>query len=96
MQPSLAPIETGAAEAAALAGGAGKRRRFCRPCLDWSERRLHLGGAVGAALAQRCFALGWIERIKDSRAVATTPSGRDGFLASFGLDITSASKIEPR
>ena len=79
-----------------LAGAAGKRRRFCRPCLDWSERRLHLGGAVGAALAQRCFALGWIERIKDSRAVAITRSGSDGFRASFGLDITSAAKFEPR
>ena len=79
-----------------LAGAAGKRRRFCRPCLDWSERRLHLGGAVGAALAQRCFALGWIERIKDSRAVAITPSGRDGFLTNFGLDVTSATEIESR
>ena len=69
-----------------LAGAAGKRRRFCRPCLDWSERRLHLGGAVGAALAQRCFALGWIERIKDSRAVTITPSGRDGFLTNFGVE----------
>ena len=74
-----------------LAGAAGKRRRFCRPCLDWSERRLHLGGAIGAALAQRCFALGWIERIKDSRAVAITPSGRDGFRTSFGVEISSSS-----
>ena len=38
---------------------AGKSRRvFCRPCLDWSERRPHLAGAVGAALAHRCFELG--------------------------------------
>ena len=43
-----------------LAGADGKRRRFCRPCVDWSERRPHLGGAVGAALAQRCFALGCV------------------------------------
>jgi len=74
-----------------LAGAAGQRRRFCRPCLDWSERRLHLGGAVGAALAQRCFALGWIERIKDSRAVAITPQGRDGFRAEFSVEIIPAS-----
>ncbi|HEV2099960.1 MAG TPA: metalloregulator ArsR/SmtB family transcription factor [Stellaceae bacterium] len=72
-----------------LAGAAGKRRRFCRPCLDWSEQRLHLGGAVGAALAQRCFALRWIERIKDSRAVAITPQGREGFRASFGVETQS-------
>jgi DNA-binding transcriptional ArsR family regulator len=38
--------------------GIGKRRRFCRPCVDWSERRPHLGGAVGAALAQYCFSAG--------------------------------------
>jgi DNA-binding transcriptional ArsR family regulator len=70
-----------------LAGAAGKRRRFCRTCLDWSERRPHLGGAVGAALAQRCFALGWIERVNNSRAAAITPSGRDGFRAAFGVEI---------
>jgi len=70
-----------------LAGAAGGRRRFCRPCLDWSERRQHLGGAIGAALAQRCFALGWIARVKDSRAVAITPPGRDGFRAAFGVEI---------
>lgn len=73
--------------------GAGKRRRFCRPCLDWSERRPHLGGAVGAALAQRCFDLGWIERVKDSRAVAITPHGRDGFSTAFGIEIPFATGI---
>jgi DNA-binding transcriptional ArsR family regulator len=74
-----------------LAGAAGRRRRFCRPCIDWSERRPHLGGAVGAALAQRCFALGWIGRVKDSRAVAITPAGHDGFRAAFGTDIPSTA-----
>ena len=69
-----------------LAGAAGRRRRFCRPCIDWSERRPHLGGAVGAALAERCFALGWVERVKDSRAVAITTRGHDGFLANFGVE----------
>ena len=73
-----------------LAAAAGRRRRFCRPCLDWSERRPHLGGAVGAALARRCFALGWIERVRDSRAVAITALGRDGFRARFGVEIPPA------
>ncbi len=76
-----------------LAGAAGKRRRFCRPCLDWSEQRPHLGGAVGAALAQRCFALGWIERIKDSRAVAITSQGREGFRTSFGIEIPTGGDV---
>jgi DNA-binding transcriptional ArsR family regulator len=58
---------------------------FCRPCLDWSERRLHIGGTLGAALAARCFALNWLRRHDDSRAVAVTPAGRQGFSDRFGL-----------
>jgi DNA-binding transcriptional ArsR family regulator len=63
-----------------------RRRAFCRPCLDWSERRLHLAGALGAALAGRCFALGWIERIRDSRAVAITAPGQDALKEVFRID----------
>lgn len=66
-----------------------RRRAFCRPCLDWSERRVHLAGALGAALAERCFALGWIDRIRDSRAVAITSCGRDAFRESFRIDAES-------
>jgi DNA-binding transcriptional ArsR family regulator len=66
----------------------GKRRRaFCKPCLDWSERRPHLAGAVGAGLADRAFALGWIERMKDSRAVAITEAGRAGLQEVFGVSL---------
>jgi len=65
--------------------GAGKRV-FCRPCLDWSERRPHLAGRVGAALACRCFELGWIRRQRDTRALAITPEGQAGFQARFGFD----------
>jgi DNA-binding transcriptional ArsR family regulator len=66
--------------------GAGKRGAvFCRPCLDWSERRLHIGGTVGAALAERCFALRWIERKSDSRAVGVTRAGERGFRETFGF-----------
>ncbi len=61
------------------------RRVFCRPCLDWSERRPHLAGRVGAALASRCFELGWIARQRDTRAVAITRAGRAGFHDTFGL-----------
>jgi DNA-binding transcriptional ArsR family regulator len=61
------------------------KRVFCRPCLDWSERVLHIGGTLGAALAARCFALGWIERIAGSRAVSVTASGRCGFSERFGI-----------
>ena len=61
------------------------RRAFCRPCLDWSERRFHLAGAVGAILAERCFVLGWVARIRDTRAVAITPKGSRGFRDAFGI-----------
>jgi DNA-binding transcriptional ArsR family regulator len=68
-----------------LAEARQRRRAFCRPCLDWSERRPHLAGSVGAALATRCFELGWIERSRDSRAVVITPKGSDGFVRVFGI-----------
>ncbi len=70
-----------------LSAAHSKRRVFCRPCLDWSERRSHIGGAVGAAFAQRCFDLKWIERIGDTRALKITPVGRRGFLDSLALSI---------
>ncbi len=62
-----------------------RRRLFCRPCLDWSERRHHLAGSLGAALAARCFELGWIEPIRDSRAVVVTREGREGLASRFGI-----------
>ncbi|HWE76704.1 MAG TPA: helix-turn-helix transcriptional regulator [Stellaceae bacterium] len=70
-----------------LAALRSKRRVLCRPCLDWTERRLHLGGTVGAALAKRCFDLSWIARMRDSRAVAVTPLGARGLAEIFGLSL---------
>lgn len=63
------------------------RRIFCRPCIDWSERRPHLAGAVGAALAARLFALGWIARVRDGRALVITPSGRRNLEQTFGFTL---------
>lgn len=63
----------------------GSRRTFCRPCLDWSERRWHIAGAVGAALCKRCGELGWIERGKNTRALTITAKGRRGFADKFGV-----------
>jgi len=70
-----------------LSAALAKRRIFCRPCLDWTERRPHIGGAVGAALARRCFELKWIERVRDSRALTVTPAGRDGLMEFFALSV---------
>jgi DNA-binding transcriptional ArsR family regulator len=54
-------------------------RAFCRPCLDWGERRHHLGGAMGAALLHRLFELRWASRAPDSRVVVFTTRGEAAF-----------------
>jgi DNA-binding transcriptional ArsR family regulator len=59
-----------------ISPGMSKRGRvLCRPCLDWSERRPHLAGALGAALCSLSFEKGWIRRIDGTRAVRITPAG---------------------
>jgi len=63
------------------------RRHFASPCLDWSERRPHLGGALGAALLQVALKKKWVVRDPDSRALGVTRSGRREMLARFGLDV---------
>jgi DNA-binding transcriptional ArsR family regulator len=65
--------------------GHGKRA-FCRPCLDLSERRPHLAGTIGAALAKRGFEPGWIARLRDTRAVAISAKGRAGLSETFGIE----------
>lgn len=61
-------------------GLARARRPLCRACLDWSARRSHLGGSLGAAVLQGVFDKGWARREKGSRVVAFTPPGRRAFL----------------
>ena len=62
------------------------RRKFAATCLDWSERRDHLGGALGAALAERLVDLGWIARKRNSRAVSVTEAGKRKLAEEFKLD----------
>jgi DNA-binding transcriptional ArsR family regulator len=66
---------------------AGSRRLFCQPCLDWSERRYHIRGRVGAAILCRCMELGWFRRVRDSRALKLTPEGRAGLADMFGAKL---------
>ncbi len=66
-----------------MAALAGSRRPLCRSCLDWSVRRSHLAGALGAAMLDRVFQLGWARRIPDTRVVQFTPRGRARFLETF-------------
>jgi DNA-binding transcriptional ArsR family regulator len=51
------------------------RRPLCRACVDWSERRHHLAGALGAALAARLMELRWAKRVPHSRALHVSPQG---------------------
>jgi DNA-binding transcriptional ArsR family regulator len=64
----------------------GGRRPLIRYCVDWSEQRHHLAGALGAALADRLFELGWLRRASRGRAVHVTPAGTTGLRDAFGLD----------
>jgi hypothetical protein len=62
------------------------RRAFARPCLDWSERRDHLAGALGAAIASAFFARGWIVRMQGCRAVRLTEEGKRALQRDLGHD----------
>jgi hypothetical protein len=63
------------------------KRIFCRPCLDWSERRHHIAGLVGAEIWRRALELGWLKRERETRAVRLTAAGRAGLLDTFGVDL---------
>lgn len=63
------------------------RRALARPCLDWSERRPHLAGTLGAALLQQFLALGWLRRGAQARAVVLTPGGQAALYEQLGLRV---------
>ena len=62
------------------------RRRFAYACLDWSERRPHIGGALGAALLKLALKRKWVAQDLDSRAIRVTNFGQRELLARFGLE----------
>nr|WP_272214174.1 winged helix-turn-helix domain-containing protein [Marinicella sp. W31]MDC2877373.1 winged helix-turn-helix domain-containing protein [Marinicella sp. W31] len=68
-----------------LADGVKSRRALCRTCLDWSERRPHLGGWLGAAMLERCCARHWLRPAPGGRALMLTRAGQAGFAQMFGL-----------
>ena len=63
------------------------RRIFCQPCLDWSERRYHLKGLVGARILDRLLELGWLKCVSGSRALRLTSSGGTGLSEIFDIGI---------
>jgi DNA-binding transcriptional ArsR family regulator len=62
-------------------------RPLCRSCLDWTERRPHLGGKVGALICVHSLKKGWVRRIKGTRALETTPRGRLAFRNLLGITV---------
>lgn len=70
-----------------------KRRKFAYPCLDWSERQFHIGGSLGAAIADLFLEQGWIKRLPHTRAVQVTKLGkkvlRDDFVVELDVERTN-------
>ena len=64
-----------------------QRRQFARQCLDWSERKHHVAGTLGAALLNKWLEHGWIKRQKNSSAAIVTAQGQRGFFELLGLNI---------
>ena len=79
-----------------LTSKARSRRIFCRPCLDWSERRHHVAGMVGAEICRRCLELDWIARERDTRAVRVTPAGDAGMRQVFGVRLECTTDVPQR
>jgi DNA-binding transcriptional ArsR family regulator len=63
------------------------RRLFARTCLDWSERRYHVAGALGAAIANRLLDEGWVTRIAGNRALRLTEAGRKGLKRELAITL---------
>lgn len=63
------------------------RRPLCRPCLDWTERRAHVGGRLGALLAEHVLASGWVRRAAHGRGLTVTEAGSAAFTQHWGITI---------
>jgi DNA-binding transcriptional ArsR family regulator len=77
---------------AALVPTATPRRIYCRPCLDWSERRYHIAGHIGAELCRCCLERGWLTRMRDTRALRLTTAGRGGLIETFGVALGQSER----
>ena len=68
-----------------VAKPARRPRSFCRPCLDWSERRFHIAGKLGAAICRHALEQRWVTRLQDSRALEVTTAGRAALRQAFAI-----------
>lgn len=67
-------------------------RAFARPCQDWTERRPHLAGALGAGIAERLLELNWLQPIPGTRALRVTDSGERGLRDELGLNLAPSGR----
>lgn len=64
-----------------------QKRAFARKCLDWSERRYHLSGSLGAAMLDQMIDMKWLRRMKDTRRVLVTATGQEKMYKLLGLSV---------
>jgi DNA-binding transcriptional ArsR family regulator len=83
---ALGPGADHAFGALGVALPAPARRAYARPCLDWSERRPHLAGALGAAVAETLLSRQWVTRLHGTRALRITEAGRTGLRQALALE----------
>ncbi len=74
-----------------LAAARKLRRAFARQCLDWTERRVHLAGALGASIASLCLMRNWVVLSQEGRALQISPKGKRAFVANFGVRLESVA-----
>jgi hypothetical protein len=67
------------------------RRPLARRCLDWSERRYHLAGALGVAMTDRMLELNWIAKVRGTRALRLTDRGAAALRSELGVELRSES-----
>lgn len=75
-------------------GAIRARRPTIRACLDWTERRSHLAGALGAAVGRRFLEAGWVVRHRTGRGLRTTESGRELARTAWGIELTDEAGPE--
>jgi len=84
-QPVLEGLGISLDRAMASRPGRSHERPLCRPCLDWSERRMHIAGRLGAIICRHCLEKGWLTKTAD-RSLAITPPGAQALSAWLGAE----------